>query len=71
MSSNRAADVNVAIMRTFVKLRELLATNQNLARKTQEHDRQIATLFSAIEKLLAIPATKGNPIGYIHPKDRF
>jgi hypothetical protein len=69
LNSDRAADVNVAIMRTFVKLRELLATNQDLARKVKEHDRQIATLFSAIEKLLELPATKRNPIGYIHPKD--
>jgi len=69
LNSDRAADVNVAIMRTFVKLREMLATNQDLARKVKDHDRQIAALFSAVEKMLALPATKKNPIGYIHPKD--
>ena len=69
LNSDRAADVNVAIMRTFVKLREILATNQDLARRVKEHDRQIGALFSAVEKLLALPEPKKNPIGYIHPKD--
>jgi phage regulator Rha-like protein len=69
LRSKRAAEVNVAIMRTFVKLREILATHQDVARKVKEHDRQIATLFSAVEKLLALQEPKKNPIGYIHPKD--
>jgi len=69
LRSKRAAQVNVAIMRTFVRLREILATHQDLARKVKEHDRQIATLFSAVEKLLALPERKKNQIGYIHPKD--
>ena len=55
--------------RTFVRLRELLATHQDIARKVKEHDRQIATLFRAVEKLLALPEPKTNPIGYIHPKE--
>src|ERR1039457_3719121 len=69
LRTKRAAQVNVAIMRTFVKLREILATHQDLARKVKEHDRQIATLFSAVDKLLALPEPKKHPIGYIHPKD--
>ena len=68
LRSQRAAEVNIAIMRTFVKLREILATHQDIARKVKEHDRQIATLFSAVEKLLAQPEPKKNPIGYVHPK---
>jgi hypothetical protein len=69
LRSDRAADVNVAIMRTFVRLREILATHEDIARKVKDHDRQIATLFSAVEKLLALPEPKKMPIGYIHPKD--
>ena len=69
LRSKRAAQVNVAIMRTFVRLRQLLATNRDLARKVQEHDQNIAVLFDAVQKLLAPPETKKNPIGYIHPKD--
>ena len=55
-------------MRTFVKLREMLATNEELARKVAQHDRQIAVRFDSLRKLLAPPATRKNPIGYIHPK---
>lgn len=69
LRSKRAAQVNVAIMRTFVKLREILATHRDLARRVEQHDQQIGVLFEALQKLLAPPATKQNPIGYIHPKD--
>ena len=41
LRSERAADANVAIMRAFVKLREMLATNEELARKVAQHDREI------------------------------
>ena len=69
LKSNRAADVNVVIMRTFVKIRRMLATNEELARKVAQHDRQIAVLFDNLEKLLAPPAKRRSPIGYVHPKD--
>lgn len=68
LKSNRAADVNVAIMRTFVKIRRVLATNEELARKVAQHDREIAVLFDNLENLLAAPAAKKNPIGFIHSK---
>ena len=68
LRSKRAAQVNIGIMRAFVRLREMLATNEELARKVAEHDRQIAVLFDNLQKLLAPPATRKNPIGYIHPK---
>ena len=70
LRSKRAADVNVAIMRTFVKLRRLLATNDDLARKVAQHDRQIAVLFDHVGKLLEPPqAPKKHPIGYVTPRD--
>ena len=69
LRSKRAAQVNVAIMRTFVRLRQLLATNRDLARKVREHDEKITVLFDALQKLLAPPVAKKNPIGYIHAKD--
>jgi hypothetical protein len=69
LRGKRAAQVNVAIMRTFVRLREFLATHQDVARKIKEHDRQIATLFSAVEKLLALPEPKKHPIGFVPSKD--
>jgi anti-sigma factor RsiW len=68
LKSNRAADVNVVIMRTFVKIRRMLATNEELARKVAQHDRQIAVLFENLQQLLTPPAPKRKPIGYIHHK---
>jgi hypothetical protein len=68
LKSNRAADVNVVIMRTFVKIRRMLATNEELARKVAQHDQQIAVLFENLQQLLTPPVRKKNPIGYIYPK---
>jgi hypothetical protein len=53
---------------TFVKLREMLATNEELARKVAQHDRQITVLFDQVQKMLAAPPPKKSPIGYIHPQ---
>lgn len=68
--SKRAVGVNVAIMRAFVRLRRMLATNADLARKVAQHDRQIAVLFEHVQKLLNPPGPKKRrPIGFIRPKD--
>jgi hypothetical protein len=70
LRSKSAIQVNVAIMRTFVRLRELLDTHRDVARKIEEHDRQIAALFSAVQKLLASPdPPKKYPVGYVPAKD--
>ena len=70
LHSNRAIEINVAIMRAFVKIRQMLATNAELARKIEERDRHIANLYEHVRKLLTPPdPPKKNPIGYIHPKD--
>ncbi len=70
LHTDRAADVNVAIMRTFVKLRKTLATNRDLARKVEQHDREIATLFDTVQQLRTPPEpSKKHHIGYIRPKD--
>ena len=45
LRSKRAIDVNIAIMRTFVRMREMLATHEDLAHKIQEHDQHIAVLY--------------------------
>src|SRR3984885_5608439 len=62
LKSDRAIQVNIAIMRAFVKLRELLATHQDLAFRLEElekkfhrHDGQIREVFDAIRALLAPP----------------
>ena len=70
LRSERAIQVNVNIMRTFVHMRNLLATNEELARKVSEHDQQIANLYAHVEKLLKFPEPKKNPIGYIKKEEK-
>ena len=62
LNSARAIQVNIAIMRAFVKLREILSTNKDLAhklneleRKTDKHDAEIQKIFEAIRQLMAPP----------------
>ncbi len=69
LRSARAIDISIAVVRTFVRLREILATNEELARKVSEHDRQIANLYAHVERLLTPAANKKNPIGYIWDKE--
>ncbi len=70
LTGERAAKVNVAIMRTFVKLRELLASNRELAEKIAELelkcDANFRSIFDAIHRLLKPPLdTKRQRIGFI------
>lgn len=69
LRSPRAVQVNIAIIRTFVRLREMLATHKDVLRKLEEHDRHIASLYAHVERLLTPPETKKNPIGYIWPRE--
>src|SRR5215510_4216994 len=69
LRSDRAAQVNVAIIRPFVRLREILATHEEIACKVAQHDLQIATLFEYVNTLLEpLPAPKKPPIGFMHPQ---
>jgi hypothetical protein len=57
--------VNVAIMRTFVRLRQVLLANEDLARKVADHDQQIAVLFRHVQHLLQPPEQpEKNTIGF-------
>jgi hypothetical protein len=69
LRSKRAVQVNIAIMRTFVRIHQVLATNEDLARKVAQHDRQIAVLFQHVQKLLAPAPVKKHPIGFAPPRD--
>lgn len=57
LRSQRAVDVNIAIMRTFVQLRRLMDSNRGLARKIEsmekKYDEQFAAVFDAIKQLIA------------------
>jgi hypothetical protein len=71
LRSERAVQVNVAIMRAFVSLRRLLGTSETLARKFAElerqlegHDEAIKSLFEAIRELMAPPVKPKREIGF-------
>ena len=62
LCSQRAIDVNIAIMRAFVRLREIMACHKDLARKLDdlerkfgEHDQKFHVVFEAIRQLMAPP----------------
>jgi hypothetical protein len=65
LKSDRAADVNVSIMRTFVRLRQALASNEELARKVAQHDHEIGVLFEHVENMLAPAPVKTQRIGFV------
>ncbi|MFZ3092001.1 MAG: ORF6N domain-containing protein [Nitrospirota bacterium] len=69
LNSERAIHVNIAIMRAFVKLREMLATHKDLARKLEEmekkYDAQFKVVFDAIRQLMATPEPKKKKIGFV------
>jgi hypothetical protein len=75
LNSERAIAVNIEIMRTFVRMRELLASNKVLAKrfaqlearldkKLAEHDDAITAILSAIRELMNPPPPKRRPIGF-------
>ncbi|MBI4031641.1 MAG: hypothetical protein HY370_08175 [Proteobacteria bacterium] len=69
LRSKRAIQVNIGIMRTFVRLREILATHEELARKVARHDQKIAVLFDSLQKLLEPKPSRKYPIGFVPSKD--
>jgi ORF6N domain len=78
LSSPQAIAANIAIMRTFVKLREVLATNQTLAlqfselaHKVSSHDQAIAGLIHTLSDLMSpknVPDKR--PIGFVLPQEK-
>ena len=71
LKSERAVKVNIAIMRAFVKLREALETNRELAQKFSalekrvgKHDDEIGAIIDAIRQLMAPPKKPQREIGF-------
>ena len=73
LRSERAAIVNVEIMRAFVKLREILLSNKDLARKLFElekkYDAQFKVVFDAIRNLMNPPLSARRKIGISRDQD--
>jgi hypothetical protein len=72
LKSRRAIQMNILIIRAFVRLREILATHKDLARKIedleikqQEQGAQITGIYSIVKRLLAPAKSRHRPIGFI------
>jgi len=66
LRSKRAVEINIAIMRTFVRLREMLADNAELRRKIEKHDEHIKYIFNILAQMKTLPEPKksGRPFGF-------
>ena len=69
LNSRRAIQVNIEIMRAFVRLRQMLASNTQLARKLAElekkYDAQFKVVFDAIRQLMTPPEPNKRKIGFL------
>ncbi len=70
-TQDAAAEVNIAIMRTFVHLRQMLETNEELNRKfaavikkLSAHDKYFRVVFDELKKLTEKPLSPGRQIGF-------
>ncbi|GBR77515.1 putative ORF6N domain protein [Candidatus Termititenax dinenymphae] len=84
LNSPLAIQVNIQIMRTFTKLREIIFTHKDLQLKIEqiirqqekqhgklsEHDKQISVIFDAIKQLLTVPEKPKNKIGFVPDSER-
>lgn len=68
LRSERAIEVNISIMRAFVKLREMISSNKELSRRLgdleKKYDKQFKLVFDAIRQLMTPPETKKRKIGF-------
>ena len=68
LNSERAVLVNIEIMRAFVKLRQMLASNAELSRRLDEleskYDKQFRVVFDAIRRLMSAPVRNRKEIGF-------
>jgi hypothetical protein len=69
LHSERAVQVNIAIMRAFVKLREMISSHKDLAKRLnaieKKYDAQFKVVFDAIRQLMEPPKTNRRRIGFL------
>lgn len=81
LNSPRAVEMGVYVVRAFVRLRELIASNKELARrlddlearierKLESHDQAITGLITTIRELMKPAETKKRPIGFVPPQEK-
>jgi len=68
LNSERAIHVNIEVIRAFVRLRQILSTHKDLARKLEElekkYDNQFKVVFDALRELMNPPVSKSRKIGF-------
>ncbi|MBW2066612.1 MAG: hypothetical protein JRJ03_17005 [Deltaproteobacteria bacterium] len=68
LNSDRAIEVNIAIMRAFMRLRQMLSTHEELKRKIEamerKYDRQFRVVFEAIKQLIEPKEKPKKKIGF-------
>jgi hypothetical protein len=71
LNSERAIEINILIMRAFVKLREIISTHKKVEQKLkeienklQDHEEQIVQIIEVINELLAPPPAEKKKIGF-------
>lgn len=64
LRSERAVEMNIFIIRAFIKMRELLATNKDLAYKVEKMEGQIIDIISVLRRLVDEPVPKKGKIGF-------
>ena len=73
LNSETAIQVNIAIIRAFVKMRQLLTETDELRisieAMRQEYNEKFEIVFQALDRILAMKKTSSKPIGFIWPKD--
>ncbi len=74
LRSRRAVQVNIAIMRAFVKLREMISTHKDLAKRLDDlekkYDMQFKVVFDAIRQLMTPPQKAKKKIGFLREKEK-
>lgn len=74
LNSDRAVEVNILIMRAFVKLREMISTHKDLAKKLEDlekkYDSQFRVVFEAIRELMVPPEEDKRKIGFLAKEGR-
>lgn len=73
LRSERAVSVNIQIVRAFVRMRQMMAAQEDLSRRIDElesrYDSQFSAVFKAIRQLMAPPETPRRPVGFRPPED--
>ena len=74
LNSEMAIQVNIQIMRTFTKIREMLSSHKDLKRKIEEmekkYDSQFKIVFNAIKELMTLPEKQVRKIGFKIEKEK-